>query len=246
MMTISKAHFNLLILSNLLCWTVLLLLFLNSFSSVTVDELNVKRINVKNNDGTTVIAISNKERIANPVIDGVTYPVAGGREFMSGMIFFNEEGDEIGGLIFNSGRLENGQKYGVGHLSFDRYKDNQVLAVTYNENKSGVTSGIKVIDRPGTGVFKQERDLATEYFFDPNTSDERKQEIKKLRDELRANNGLGVERIFLGSNHEIPQLRLKDKNGTVRIKLYVDEQNLPKLEFYDENGNLQMAFPEKG
>ncbi len=37
--------------------------------------LTAERINIVNEDGTTVIAIANKQRIANPVFNRKTYPV---------------------------------------------------------------------------------------------------------------------------------------------------------------------------
>ena len=56
-------------------------------------EITVERINVVDANGTLRMVISNKDRMHPGVMDGVTIdrprPVAG-------MIFFNDQGDEVG------------------------------------------------------------------------------------------------------------------------------------------------------
>ena len=68
-------------------------------------EVNVERINVVDADGTLRLVISNKDRMHPGVMDGKTIdrprPVAG-------MIFFNDEGDEVGGLTY-TGQDRNGR-----------------------------------------------------------------------------------------------------------------------------------------
>src|SRR5215217_3201138 len=131
---------RLLIFSNIFLLTFAALVLLSSFDknddNKKFKEITVERINVINEDGTPVIVISNKQRIANPIIGGKKFSVSisEGREYMAGMMFFNEAGDEMGGLVFNSFKMPNGKIAGIGHLSFDRYNDNQVIAIQYNEN----------------------------------------------------------------------------------------------------------------
>ena len=96
-------------------------------------EISAERINIVGADGRTVIAIADKARIPGPVVAGTAYPVSvvDGREHLAGMVFFNQDGDEMGGLLFNSFRLPKGKAAGIGHLSFDRFQDNQVVALQY-------------------------------------------------------------------------------------------------------------------
>src|SRR5260370_24546419 len=58
-------------------------------------EITVERINVVDANGTLRLVIANKDRMHPGVIDGVTIdrprPVAG-------LLFFNDEGDAVGGL----------------------------------------------------------------------------------------------------------------------------------------------------
>ncbi|MBX3381376.1 MAG: hypothetical protein KF805_14875 [Phycisphaeraceae bacterium] len=206
------------------------------------EEINVQRINVVSPEGRTVLAISNKERIAPPVLDGKTYSVetSSGRENMAGMIFFNQEGDEMGGLLFNSFKMPSGRSAGIGHLSFDRYKDNQVIALRHIENAKSVQSGLTIYDRPGKGQFKSNLDLVEEHrSADPG----RKQEIERALSDMREKGELGSERLFLGSKDETAQLVLKDSKGRVRIRLWVDERGESKLEFLNEVGATVAVFP---
>ncbi|WP_142785624.1 hypothetical protein [Changchengzhania lutea] len=180
-MNLSKNQIRLLIVSNIFCWAILFSFLLMSFTQKTntkFEVLTAERINIVNEDGTTVMAISNKQRIAAPRINGKEYPVNMiERQHMAGMIFFNEKGDEIGGLVFNSGEFPDGRKYGVGHLSFDRYNDNQVINLEHKENIHDlVKSGITFYDRKGNGSFGKNLDLIHEFKYD-SISDKRKKEI---------------------------------------------------------------------
>src|SRR5436190_6700325 len=61
------------------------------------DEITVQRLNVVDADGTLRMVISNRDRMHPGQMDGKIIdrprPVAG-------MLFFNDEGDEVGGLTF--------------------------------------------------------------------------------------------------------------------------------------------------
>ena len=217
----------------------------NAGDKTDFKEINAERINIKNADGKTVIAIANKRRIAAPRIEGKEYPVelATGRQYMAGMIFFNEDGDEMGGLVFNSFCQKNGKIAGIGHLSFDRFRDNQVISLEHNENRRGVKTGLTFYDRPGNGVFKKSFDLLEEA-RSKSTTHERLNEIKKTFGEWSRTKALGKERVFIGSKNEIPQLLLKDTLGKTKFKIYVDKENNAKLQFFDDSGNVRIEFPK--
>lgn len=240
---------QLLIFSNIVLLSFVGLVLLYSFDKKEDDkkfeEITVERINVVNADGTPVMVISNKQRIANPIIGGKKYPISAseGREYMAGMIFFNESGDEMGGLVFNSFKMPNGKIAGIGHLSFDRYNDNQVMAFQYNENKSGVRSGLNIFDRPGDGSFKKYMDLMEES-SSKTTSPERLKEINATLKEISERNQLGVQRLFIGSKNETAQIELKDKKGIAKARFYVDDKGDGKLEFYNEKGEITAVFPK--
>lgn len=243
-MTISKVHFRLLLLSNIICLGLILFIMISGKqTSSEFEVITAERLNIVNEDGTTVIAIANNERVAPPVMDGVEYPleIAGGRQYLAGMVFFNQNGDEMGGLLFNSFQFPDGTTAGVGHLSFDRFRDNQVLALQYNENRNGIRSGLTIFDRPGDGSFSRSMDLISKLYQDSLSQNER----TILRDSLSnltSNRGLGGERLFLGSKNEVPQLTMNDLQGKKRIGIFIDSTNTGRIQFFDEAGNVVSEF----
>lgn len=72
---------------------------------------------------------------------------AGGNR--SGIIFFNDEETEDGGLVFE-GRTDGGVHNAGAQLSFDQYDQDQVLYVTYDDANGQRVMGLNVVDRADT------------------------------------------------------------------------------------------------
>lgn len=83
------------ILSSLTATLLIVYIGISSFTIKNDDEINVKRINVINEDGTPFFVIANPERTPPPKLGGVEYKraVKGG-----GAIIYNQDGDERGGI----------------------------------------------------------------------------------------------------------------------------------------------------
>src|SRR5687768_10056544 len=120
-------------------------LFLTAFSSQNtqrIDELTVQRLNVVDANGTLRLVLSNKDRMHPGVMDGVTInrprPVAG-------MLFFNDEGDEVGGLTY-TGSDDDGRRANAG-IMFDQLKQDQTIGISYAENNGQRSAGLQVWDR---------------------------------------------------------------------------------------------------
>jgi hypothetical protein len=243
-MSLSPRAATVLVATQTITLAVLAGIVLSGFvqTSTRFGEISAERLNIVGADGKTVLVIANKARIAGPVVAGKPYPVSvsDGREHMAGLIFFNQDGDEMGGLVFNSFRLPNGKAAGIGHLSFDRFADNQVVALQYKENATTVQAGLTVYDRPGTGVFGRSLDLVQEAQTAPPA---RVAEIKRELTAMAADAGLGAERAFLGSRDRTSQLVLKDSRGRVRARLSVGTDDTASLEFLDEAGKVSARFP---
>src|SRR5690349_6971186 len=109
---------------------LLLSAFGDKSNKKTFEEIDVERINVVGANKKPVMVISNKRLIPGPTINGKTYPreFADGRENLSGIIFFNDQGDEVGGLLYNGILKESGYS-AVEHFSFDQWKQNLVIAL---------------------------------------------------------------------------------------------------------------------
>src|SRR5699024_12154112 len=62
------------------------------------------------------------------------------RERPPGIIFFNEEQDEVGGLIYQGDKEEGALMV----LSFDQYKNDQVMQLRYLEGEKTRTYGLQI------------------------------------------------------------------------------------------------------
>jgi hypothetical protein len=84
------------------------------------DEIDVHRINVREPDGTLRMVISNHARLPGVIMRGKENPPD--ERPYAGMLFYNDEATENGGLVFGGHRNANGEVVDSGvSLSFDRY-----------------------------------------------------------------------------------------------------------------------------
>jgi hypothetical protein len=98
------------------------------------DEIEVHRINVVEPDGTLRMVISNKAAFPGAIIRGKEYPHA--ERKTAGMLFFNDEGTENGGLIFGGSKDKGGHVESYGHLSFDQYEQVRFSRLTPMRKKA--------------------------------------------------------------------------------------------------------------
>lgn len=129
-------------------FAVVLLMGAKSPHTQAFDEIQVHRINVVEPDGTLRMVISDHDRIPGVIVKGKEFPRVDRPE--AGMLFYNDEGTEKGGLIFGGHRNEKGQVVNSGaSLSFDPYggsqqivqlagvedRDNTIVGLAVNEPK---------------------------------------------------------------------------------------------------------------
>jgi hypothetical protein len=112
--------------------------------NATFDQITVHRINVLEPDGTPRLVVSNKAEFPGLYLHGKDHPRSD--RDSAGMIFLNDEGTENGGLIFGGARDKQGVAHGYGHLSFDRYDQDQVINIEQNEDGDRRASGIAIND----------------------------------------------------------------------------------------------------
>ncbi len=104
-----------------------------------------ERVDIVERDGTLRLVISNSARAPDPVCDGQTFQRDGGNS--AGFIFYNDEGDECGGLVFGSRRTDDG--YGAAAaLLFDQFKQDQVVGLRHEDANGRRKAGVWVWDRP--------------------------------------------------------------------------------------------------
>ena len=220
---------------------VLLIFTISGKMHARVTELDAERLNIIGMNGRPVLVLSNRRLIPGPSMNGKDYPrgLADGRELVSGMIFFNEEGDEVGGLIFNGIPKESGYS-SVGHLSFDQWKQNQVVALQYIDSGKSRRAGLTVWDRPTNISMDQQLDLAVRILEEKGA---KRDSLKQAVREARERGEYGVQRLFVGSRDRSAQVLLRDIKGRTRIRLYVAETDEARLEFLDETGAIVSRYP---
>jgi hypothetical protein len=114
------------------------------------DEINVHRINVRESDGTLRMIITNGAKMPGVIVKGKEQPKEDRPQ--AGMIFYNDEGSENGGLIFGGKRLANGDVVDAGgSLSFDRYNANEVVKLIGVNDKTDSFAGMIISDSQENG-----------------------------------------------------------------------------------------------
>lgn len=200
------------------------------------DEIDVERINVVEPDGRPALVIANQARLPGVIFDGREH---GGRDGTNGIIFFNAEGDESGGLTHWSERTSQGVVAG-GHLSFDRFESDQVVALNYMERPGYYGAGLTVSHFP-LGSSKEW--FAAMDSIGRLPQEQREAAMRALSRRFFAEGKWETKRMFVGEEGRTSLLRLNDTRGRPRIQLMVDSLDVPRLEFLDTLGAVVHTLP---
>ena len=120
--------------------------YANERRNITAEEITVQRINIVEPDGTTRLIISNHARLPGILVHGKEKPL---ERPQAGLIFLNDEGSEIGGLIFGGRKDKDGKvRNSGGSLSFDRYEANQIVQLLGVDDAEDHLAGLAVSDSP--------------------------------------------------------------------------------------------------
>jgi hypothetical protein len=199
------------------------------------EEINAERINIVEKDGRLTMVISNGERQHPGIVDGKTLS----RKRPPGLLFFNDKGDECGGLGYD-GQQQDGKVNAGALLAFDRFRQDQTVGIQYGENNGQYYAGLRVWDRPETSLGPVIEKLAA--IEKMSEGPEKTAAMKELRETPG-----GAERVLVGRDREQSAVvRLADTKGKPRIKLSVDAAGVPRLEFFDETGKVTYSLPRDG
>ena len=109
------------------------------------DEINVRRINVREPDGTLRLVIANRARLPVVIERGKELPPVDRPQ--AGMLFYNDEGTENGGLVFGGHRNADGSvQDSGGMLTFDRYAGSQIIQLAGVHDSANHIVGLIVSD----------------------------------------------------------------------------------------------------
>jgi hypothetical protein len=228
-------------IGNVIMFAGLAAMTVTGFTGQQPAVLSVERLNIVDSTGHLALVLSNGARLPGGTFAGKEYPQSFvGRGQSAGMIFFNEVGDEVGGLIYEGGRR--GSTYrAFGHLSFDQWQQNQVVAVQYQDNGSTRSAGVQVWDRPTDIPLETQFALAERMRGMPAGPARDSVNQERLRVRARVE---GTPRMFVGSEDRVAKVELRDMAGRVRLRLIVDSTGSGRLIFLDSAGRRTAVYPE--
>jgi hypothetical protein len=194
-------------------------------------EISVERINIVEPDGKLRLTISDRARSPGWVFHGKLYP---GRPKGAGMIFFNDEGEEDGGMGFG-GSTDNGKYDAYGSLSFDQYNQDETITLRYSDDNGVKRQGLFLTDRANIPIV----------------------DMLAKRDSLRAmpagpardsamkayahNNGHPIAATRVAVVRDVSKsavVSLADPQGHPRLKLVVDSTGAASIQFLDTEGHV--------
>lgn len=201
-------------------------------ANASFDQLTVHRLNVVEPNGNPRVIISDRKDFP-----GIYW---GGKEYRhhsrdtGGFLFFNDDGDEVGGMTFADRRLD-GHHAASSGLMFDQYKQDQVVGMVYDEQDANRTAGLKVWDRPDHpmgDILRMSDEAARAKTPAEKAAIEQKMQATAL--------GWGHygERLFAGKSDGQTIVRLADPQGRPRLLLLVDANGVPSVEFLDASGKV--------
>lgn len=206
------------------------LLLTAAMRPTTFDTIDVKRINVRENDGTLRLVIASRDAFPGAFVNGKEIARPDRRAY-AGMLMMNDEGTENGGFIWNGKRSEDGVSAGMS-LTFDRYKNDQTLQLLQTDSGSRDTSALILSDRPAT-PFDWDGIAAAAKIADPAAQQRA----------YRAAGVGGATRLFVGRTREkASEILLKDDEGRARLKLSVSAEGRARIVFLDADGKEVRAI----
>jgi hypothetical protein len=207
------------------------------FITQRVNVLEAQKINIRETDGTLKAVLSSAAGFT--AMGGQRAKQPGGVPF-SGLMFYNQEGEEEGGLVYSGKAIPGGQDADVT-LTFDQYRQDQNVYLHHEEHKDAqgrsIDDGLTIISRPDhtqteeNGIYAEMEKLSG-----------------KQRDELQLRSlqegKISTRRLFVGDRRGVKNdvayddagIFIKNRWGRDAIKLYVDYDNNPHLEVYDQLG----------
>ena len=205
------------------------------------DEIDVERINVREPDGKLRMVISNRQRSPGPIAYGKPFGYAGGSR--PGMIFFNDEGTENGGLTFTGMRRPDGTYSSSGHLSFDQYNEDQVVYLQYIDNNGQMRKGLTVADRADVPILQV---VALSDSIKAMPEGPAKEAATKRLMMPRPGEPLFAQRLYVGRDPAKASIvLLSDRLGHPRLRMMVDSLGTPSIAFLDTAGTVVRTIGER-
>lgn len=216
----------------LVCIIGYLLYSHSSKDSTHFKKLTAERIDIVGEDGNKFIVLSNPKDQALVTINGEVIDSENTERNTPGLIFFNSEGDEVGGLVFDKDDLG-----GYQMLTFDQNKNDQIMVLRkdeYEENGKWYRQyGLEISERSEKSNLKITREYNTIKTIEDST--EREHAMNEFWNNPEH---IAPKRLFLGRLENMNTgLFLLDKNNNLKLSIYVDPKGKPVMQYVDSLGN---------
>lgn len=221
---------------------IVLYLIFHSFKDTVknkFNEISVEKLNIVDKDGNPKMIIAGKGKLPGSTMNG--------KEFSkqtrgSGMIFYNEDGDECGGYQWGSDK--DGSAGAI--FAFDQYKQDQIVSLIYQETE-GSLGDLSKKRFAGLSVNPQPTNIALDVLV------AKYEEARKIPDSTLRTSTLRTLNSYYNSNslfvgkkrNDEMGLFISDANLNTRLKLYTDKNGNPKLDFLDSLGKVIYSLPVK-
>ena len=229
------------VVATILLGTLSVAAFRQATQKTRFTEIDVERINIVEPDGKLRMVISNRPRSIGPIYKGKPFGYPGGTR--PGMIFFNDEGTENGGLTFTGMRRPDGTYVSSTGMSFDQFNSDEVLTLRYSDENGRKTTGIAIAERDERDIY--DLIMARDSINKLTDSVAKAAALQRL---FGPRNGVPLQatRVYLGRDrNKSAVLNLSDPNGRPRLRLKVDSLGAASLEFLDEKGSVTARMPDK-
>ena len=198
--------------------------------------IEAERIEIRDRGGSLRAALSN----AAGFTEGQRAQQPEGAR-IAGLMFYNEEGQEAGGLVYLGKSIGGGQDAEAA-LTFDQYRQDQTVYLHHEEHRDAkgarIEDGLSVLARPDWTAAKEEYGIYDRLDKLPAA------EQDQARLEALKAGKVSTGRLFVGVKRGVDEngpyddggVFVKNKWGRAVIKLYVDYDNRPHFEVYDPLG----------
>jgi len=200
-------------------------------SNVIYKHLRTERLDITEADGTLKLSLFNGENVAPLMMDGEDlFPGHRQGQDIAGMIFYNSQGDECGGMSLTSSRTAEGEYRAGMSMTFDQYKQDQVIQMIMQQQGEQCMYGFRIYDRPDTHI--KETVAAVKAMRATDDAEEK----ERIMAPIRAQSSL---RMMIGRQHDgSVGIYVNGKDGKVRIRVCLDADDIPHLELLDGDGNV--------
>ena len=133
------------------------------------------------------------------------------------------------------GKKENGEYSASSRLVFDRFKQDETIALQYYEDQLGGYANLSVWDKPDIPLSRQIEQIES---------------IRRMaegpeKDAAWNKMERGANRVLVGKDRsKSAAVKLADRRGNTRLRLTVDTLGAARIDFLDEQGTVTFSLPD--